>query len=156
MKNTILLYLILFALLTLPACGNAYYDEGFEDGYADGYADGYFDAEYEIGSLAEEEYEDGYDNGYYDGHHDGYREGSKEGWIDNAEDIGWYFGERAVDYAASNSKWHPEEAWGVIEAYQNNEAFYEDGSPPSKQDYLDAIDSLICFYEYFYGAHYLD
>ena len=66
---------MLFSLLVLPACSNAYYDEGFEDGYADGYADGYFDAEYEMSSLADEEFEDGYDIGYDDGYDDGHSDG---------------------------------------------------------------------------------
>ena len=97
-----------------------------------------------------------YDDGYYDGYDDGYYDGSEEGWYDNIDEIGWFFEEEAVHYAAEHGGWHPEEAWGLIEAYQNNEPFYEDGSPPSKQDYFDAIESLIYFYEYFYGKKYSD
>ena len=140
----------MIAMLTLALCLSACNARSYEEGYADGYNDGYSDAEFEIGCLVEDEFQDGYEAGY----EDGYDDGSVEGWINNIEDPGRYFKEEAVHYASEHSEWHPEEAWYIIEAYHNNEPFYENGSPPSKQDYLNAIDSLIYFYEYFYGRHY--
>lgn len=83
-------------------------------------------------------YEDGYDEGYFYGYEDGYNDGESDIVIE------------AIFYAKEKGGWHPEEAWMIIEAYRNKEPFYEDGSSPSKQDYYEAIDSLIYFFEFFY------
>ena len=103
-------------------------------------------------------YYEGYDVGYYDGYDfgygEGYSDGSDNGWIDNLEGPGRYFEEDARHYAREHSGWTPEEAWMLIEAYQNQEPWYKDGSLPSEQDYLDAINSLIYFYDYFYSKRY--
>ena len=112
--------------------------------YEDGYADGYSDAKSEMQYLMEEEFLDGYDIGY----DDGYRKAEEE-----YDDYGWLEHE-AIHYARKYSEWSPEEAMSVIEAYQNKEPFWQDGSPPSHDEYLDAIESLFRFYEYFYCAMY--
>ena len=138
MKKFAAIIAVLSLVLCLSACGKGYY----EDGYADGYADGYSDAESDMQYLIEDKCLEWYDMGYDDG------------WVDNIDEIGRFFEEEAVDFVRDHCEWHPEEAVGIIEAYQNNESFYEDGSHPSRQDYLDAIDSLIYFYEYFYGSYY--
>ena len=105
-----------------------------------------------------EGYNDVYDEGYNDGIELGYNEGHHDGiyydWEENIDEIGSYFEQEAVYYDKDNGGWHPEEAWEIIEAYQNNEPFYSDGSQPSKQDYMDAINSLIYFYDYFYSERY--
>jgi hypothetical protein len=114
---------------------DSYYLEDYNDGYDEGYDEGYYEGYYE-----------GYDEGHYDGiYYD---------WEENIHEIAVELEYDAIHYAVENGGWHPEEAWMIIEAYQNNEPFYKDGSPPSKQDYFDAIDSLIYFYDYFYSARY--
>lgn len=134
--------LVLFALsICLLSCSQG---RTYEDGYEDGYADGYSTAESDMQYLMEEEFLYGYDIGY----DDGYREAE-----DEYNDYGWLEDE-AIHYAREYSEWSPEEAMSVIEAYQNNEPFWQDGSPPSHEEYLDAIESLIRFYEYFYCAMY--
>ena len=101
----------------------AIYQRGYEDGYDEGRYDGY---------------EDGYDEGYFYGYEDGYNDSKSDIVIE------------AIFYAKEKGGWHPEEALMIIDAYRNKEPFYEDGSSPSKQDYYDAIDSLIYFFEFFY------
>ena len=134
--------LVLFALsICLLSCSQG---RTYEDGYEDGYADGYSTAESDMQYLMEEEFLDGYDIGY----DDGYREAE-----DEYNDYGWLEDE-AIHYVREYSEGSPEEAMSVIEAYQNNEPFWQDGSPPSREEYLDAIESLIRFYEYFYCAMY--
>lgn len=142
MKQTAAILAVLILILCLSACSKPTYEEGYEDGYSD--------AEFEVEYLMEAECQGWYDMGYSDG----YYEGSNDGWVDNLEEIGRFFEEDAVDFVREHCQWHPEEAVCIIEAYRNNEPFYENGSPPSRQDYLDAIDSLIYFYEYFYGSYY--
>jgi hypothetical protein len=141
MKKLTALFAILIVLCFLSSC--AY--ETYEDGYADGYSDGYFDAETEMQYQLEEEFLDGYDWGY----EEGYWEAEKE-----YSDYGWLLEFDAMHYAREQTGWQPEEAWMIIEAYQNNESYYVDGSSPSEEDYLDAIDTLIYFYDYFFSKMY--
>lgn len=126
MKKATAIIAVWIILCFLSACSMETYDDGYEDGYSDGYSD-----------AEDEEFFDGYDIGYDDGKRDG-------SWLE----------EDAIDYVREHSDWHPEEAVEVIEAYQNNEPFWRDGSPPSYEEYLDAIDSLIYFYDYFYSVRY--
>lgn len=106
-----------------------------------------YDAGYEEGLSVGQE--NGYDEGYNEGYNNGYEIGRDERY-----DFGWYFEEKAIDYVREHNQWHPEEALMIIEAYQNNEPFYQDGSPPSEHDYNDAIESLMLFYDYFYSSKY--
>ena len=103
-------------------------------------------------------YQDGYDAGYDIGFDEGYNYGRVDGAFfdrdDNMAEIAYDLEDEAVHYVVDQGGWHPEEAWMIIDAYQNNEPFYKNGSPPSEQDYLAAIDSLIYFYEYFYCQLY--
>lgn len=99
-------------------------------------------------------YNEAYDEGYNDGYDEGHYNGIYFDWEENICEIATELEYEAVFYAKENGGWHPEEACMIIEAYQNNKPFYQDGSPPSKQDYLDAIDSLKYFYDYFYSARY--
>ena len=103
------------------------YDYDDEDDYYDGYDEGY---------------DKGYENGYDEGFHYGYDEGFNE-----IEDI--------IDDAefAANC-FHPEEAVCIIEMYQTKVSYYSDGSLPTKEEYLEAIDCLVSFYEYFYNEDY--
>ena len=144
-KHAAIFAVMILAVCFLSACGKGTYEEG----YADGYDEGYSDAEFEMEYLMEDEFLDGYDIGY----DDGYDEGSDDGWVDNIDEIGWFFEEEAVHYAREHSEWHPEEAMGIIEAYQNREPLY-DNAIPNEEEYLEAIESLYRFYEYFYCAMY--
>ena len=96
-----------------------------------------------------EELSDGYWAGYDAGFDDGYLWGHDDGFslISTAE---W----QAEDYAISKSGWHPEEAMAVIDAYENNEIFIENGVIPSEEDYKNAIQCLYHFYDYFYCGMY--
>lgn len=130
----------------LMSCQESAYNDAYEDGYND--AVELYGSDYDIG------YENGYDIGYEDGYDDGHEEGIKNDWTENIVEIARYFEVEAVHYVGENANWHPEEALTVIESYQNNESFYSDGSTPSEQDFLDAIESLIYFYRYFYDGAY--
>ena len=141
-KLATIIAMLILVLCYLSACGKGTYE--------DGYADGYSDAEAKMEYLMEDEFFDSYDNGY----DDGYFEGSREGWIDHLEKPGRYLEEEAVHYARQYSEWHPEEALAIIYSYQNGEPLYDDGVLPSHEEYLEAIESLCRFYEYFYCAIY--
>lgn len=135
-KITAMIAVLAILCCFLSACGQPTYEDGYEEGHADGYLEGY---------------DEGYDEGYEEGYDHGYDYAQYDISID---DILAEAEHEASKYASREGNWHPEEAWGVIEAYHNHEPFYENGSPPSYQDYLDAINSMIYFYEYFYGGHY--
>lgn len=130
-KHCAILSVIAILLCCLSSCGKSDYAR---------------DREAKEEAIYQRGYEDGYDEGYFDG--------SDDGWMYNIEEPGRYLEEEAVDYARKQSGWTPEEAWMLIDAYQNQEPWYEDGSVPSEQDYLDAINSLIYFYDYFYSKKY--
>lgn len=141
-RFTALIVAFVIALCSLSACSSGSYEDGYSEGYDDGYIDGHSDAEYDLQYLVEEKFSDGYDMGYEDGQHDAW------------EELGSAYEYEAIHYARKNSGWSPEEAWSLIESYQNNEPFYQDGSLPSEQDYINAINSLIYFYDYFYTSRY--
>lgn len=106
----------------------------------------YGDSMYDIGK--EYGYEKGKEEGYKEGIESGYETGYEDGSM--SDDAVFFAEEEATRYARENSDWHPEEAIEIIDAYQNGDPFYEDNSPPSEQDYVDAVDSIVAFYEYFY------
>lgn len=141
----ILIYLGLlgFGVISVVSSCSEHNEVKHNDSYYEAYSDGY-----------NEGYDEGYDEGLEIGYDYGHDDGIYYDWEENIDEIGWYFEEEAIDYAIENGGWHPEEAWMVIEAYQNNASFYQNGSPPTKQDYLDAINSLIYFYDYFYSERY--
>ena len=138
-KIAALCTVLLFALCCFASCDRPTY----EDGYIEGYSDGYSAAESDMEYLSEEEFEDGYDIGYEDGYFDAEDEYSDYDWLEH----------EAAHYAREYSEWHPVEAMEIIDAYQNNEPLDGDGIP-SEEEYLDAIESLYRFYEYFYCAMY--
>lgn len=109
-------------------------------------------------SSNDELYQDGYDAGYDIGFDEGYEYGRVDGAFfdrdDNMAEIACDLEDEAIHYVVEQGYWHPEEACTIIEAYQNNTAYYKNGSSPSKQDYIKAVDSLICFYNYFYCKLY--
>ena len=144
MKKLIAMIVISMVLCSLSACTQEYYEDGYELGYEHGYREGCSDTEIEMEYLLDEEFIDGY--------HWGYQEGYKEAEIEYSD----YreLEEKAIRYAREYSEWTPEDALVIIEAYYHNEPFNEDGSPPSKEDYLGAIDSLLYFYDYFYSRKY--
>lgn len=97
-------------------------------------------------------YEEGFDSGYDIGYEDGFDARSGDDWGNNQSIL--YAMEEAIYYARDNSGWHPEEAVDLIEAYQKQLPYYENGSPPTHQDYLAAVQSLQDFFEYFYSGKY--
>ena len=57
--------------------------------------------------------------------------------------------EEAERYASGEYGWSPEEACEVIICYLNREKYFD--SVPTEEDYLDAVGTLIAFYDYFYN-----
>ena len=137
MKRFVAILVSALLLMCLLSCG---YQGTYDDGFEDGYDEGYFDAMIK--------FEDYYDHGY----EDGYWEGSQNGWIDNIVEPGIYLEDEAVHYARQYSEWHPEEAMAIIDSYQTKVPI--DGTLPSYYEYLDAIESIVRFYEYFYCQLY--
>lgn len=126
MKKIAAIITLVFFAISLSACGLKPYESDYDEGYEYGY-------------------EYGYERGYESGFEDGYSEGQMDGSAIEYE---------GIYYAVDNSGWSPEEAMIIIDAYQNGKPFWGDGSLPSHKDYLDAINSLIYFYDYFYSAKY--
>ena len=91
------------------------------------------------------DYDSEWDEGYDEGYSDGYDDGFDHIWIAVYE---------AEHYAGEQGGWHPEEAMMIIDCYENGEAFWENGAPPSKEEYKEAIQSLYSFYQYFYCGMY--
>ena len=110
------------------------YDAGYEDGWNSGWY-----------ACYDEYYDRSYEEGYEDG---------TQYWIDDPTDAGVYFEELAAHYAREKSGWVPEEAWMLINAYRNGTEWNPDGSPPSKKDYDNAVNSLIYFFDFFYSRMY--
>ena len=129
-----LLFLILFSCVCLSACSSEsmytqhQYDEAYEQGYFDGMQDAEADSWYSVdapdeAAYTEEQIKDSF------------------GWMmDDAHS-------HAIDFGGL----HPEEAWGIIEDYHNGSTeFFED--PPTEEEYKEAVNSMIGFYEYFYSG----
>ena len=130
MRKVAALVVVCFIVMcSLSACSKETYDDAYEDGYNDGYSD----AEFEMEDRLQDWYDFGYDEGQMDGH---------------------LLEEEAIEYVREHCDFHPEEAMEVIEAYHDNKPFWGDDSPPSHEEYLEAIESLYLFYEYFYCAMY--
>lgn len=144
-------FLSLFVVFTVCLCFiSCSYSGSYDEGYADGYDEGYFDALDVMQHELELEYEHGYEKGYSNG----YEEYMKYGWLENIDTFGNYFGREAEHYASRAGEWHPEEAVVIIEGYRNGTFVEVCKSVPTYQNYLDAVDSLVCFYDYFYGSMY--
>lgn len=116
------------------------------------YAQQITDLSDELDMVRGESYDEGYKNGYDVGYEDGFEARSEDTW-ENSQSI-LYAMEEALHYARDNSGWHPEEAVDLIEAYQQQLPYYENGNPPTRQDYLAAVQSLQDFFEYFYSGKY--
>lgn len=140
LKKGVYLLLVMTFMIFSACSENNYYQEGYDVGFDAGFDEGF---------------SKGYLEGKTDSRDSGYRDSYDEpeiGLARYAQELEW----DAVHFVTDAGGWHPEEAWMLIEAYQNNEPFYSDGSVPSDQDYLDAIESLIQFYDYFYSHRYED
>lgn len=139
MKRQTVMLMLLAASVLMCSC-ESQYTKGYDVGYNKGYDEGV------VSISRDNEYN--YMRGYDDGYKNGFEEASAYPPDTTIRQI-----ERdATQYAMHNSEWHPEEAWCIIDAYQNGGTY--EGRQPSHRDYLDAIDTMICFYEYFYGWHY--
>lgn len=94
-----------------------------------------------------------YDSGYNDGLSIGREIGYDEGYADGYNTISLSRSD-AENYACENSPYHPEDAVRIIDAFESNEPFWNDGKIPSQQDYIDAVHSLYYFYEYYFNGEF--
>lgn len=97
------------------------------------------------GEPQKSEYDEGYDAGFEKGYGAGYEEGQADGSVVE---------ESAVEYVRERSDFLPEEAVAIIEAYQAGKPYWNDGSSPSQDDYLEAVGSLVYFCDYFFSREY--
>lgn len=149
-RNGLMIVLCALPLLLCTACADSVrqraaeeqraLESAYDDGYDAGYSEGYDDA-YDYGY--EDAYRD-YEEGYSDGDADGFREGYYSGYYDCLEEIEY----GATDYAYAHGGWHPEEAGVIIEEYESGIGNH------TYTEYREAVDSLWCFYAYFYGKEY--
>ena len=119
----------LFALLavlavTLSAC--AYSQDSSDDAFERGYSAGY---------------DDGYDDGKWDMYDD----------LPDIDEILYDVADAAEDYAAEQTGMEVEEAYWNIEQYQHPDP---NEDPVYWQDYMDSIETLRCYYDYFYSQVY--
>lgn len=103
-------------------------------------------SEKEVQKIKDNAWESGYESGYENGYEEGHIEGLTE----------YDFDPRSVDEAVIEAKESatingidPFEAWIIIDCYQNNESYYDNGSKPTWSDYNTAIEVLIRFFAYF-------
>lgn len=125
--------LCVMAIFSLSSCRK---QKTYEEGYNDGYADGQYDASNALSDYSFEMYKEGYDEAYGD---------FVYGIIED----------KAIHYAVDHGGWHPEEAMGIIDAYEKGQSYYGKLQITEK-DYKDAVRSLCCYYEYFYNSRYED
>lgn len=142
MKKCVVVVLTMVMLFIFSGCSNnsALYEEAYEDGYRDGFADG-------ENSLS-------VDDAYAEGFSDGQSKTKKE--LPDMSDYFYMIETEAVDSSIDFGGWHPEEAWGIIESYENNDASFWGDRVPTKSEYHEAVHSLIGFYEYFYSGNHRD
>lgn len=119
----------LFALLavlavTLSAC--AYSQDSSDDAFERGYSAGY---------------DDGYDDGKWDMYDD----------LPDIDDILYDVADAAADWAAEQTGMEVDEAYWNIEQYQHPDPSED---PVSWQDYMDSIETLQYYYDYFCGQVY--
>ena len=106
------------------------FNQGFEAGYEAGRYDGLEDAAFDINDFS-----------FYD-------------YPELLEDAAVRLEEAASDYALDCSGWSPEEAMVVIECYECQKAYHQNGSPPTYEEYRESLLSLYCFFDYFYNRQY--
>lgn len=135
MKNSAVTYILLLLCISLAvsSCGSVSKKEvqeikesAWSEGFDDGYHMGYYDAEAEL---------DGYDD-----------EHLTTVLIDETVMA-------ACRYAASGDI-DPMEARYIIECYQKQQPYYDNGSLPTWQDYNTAVNVLVDFYCYFENREY--
>ena len=128
--NKALCLILLYLTLCLTSCdkveANSYYEYNDSDHY---YWEGY---------------EDGRDSGYDEGYAEGYAEAQSHFY----ETVNYY----AVHYAREHSKWHPEEAMCIIEAYENGVSY--GSTTVTETEYKEAVESLYHYSQYFYYEMY--
>ena len=157
MKKTLSLILVCLFLLSLPACGmysKQDLDDIWRDAYNEGYDDGLSAGEFRWTDYGRDEgyneghkdgQTEGYDDGYYDGRSDGYTEGYRDASNESMD-----MECAATDYACEQGGMHPEEAMCVVYDFENQTTLYND-TIPTVDDYITAVHSLYCFYEYYYS-----
>ena len=122
-------FVILFCTFLMSGCSDSSYDEGYSDGYEAARSE----MEDEIAWYIQEQYNEGYYDGY-------------DRIKDSRSD--------AESYACVRSGFSPEEALMVIDAYENGEPFWNNGDPPSEEEYQDAARTLYFFYKYYFDGEF--
>lgn len=131
-------------------------DDAYREGYLDGEDNAYpvaYEKGYESGKSAG--YESGFEDGIVQGHSE-WGEMANDNWSDNDDliaEIAEHIDYEATRYVVENGGWHPEEAMQIIADYGSECPEYW-SYPPTAQEYQEAIDSLIAYYEYFYFREY--
>ena len=140
-KISIIIVALLLIAILCSSCAlfipenNENDDNSYSEAYNEGYDRGYVE---------------GFDNGIDIGFDDGYERGITEGWRDdNIEDVGEYFACDASDYVRDRCDFHPlDEAIYIIDDYKN-------GDPTvTREEYDEAVRSIVVFCEYFNTAQY--
>ncbi len=95
--------------------------------------------------VFERGYSAGYDAGYDDGKWDMYDD------LPDIDDILYDVADAAADWAAEQTGMEVDEAYWNIEQYQHPDPSED---PVSWQDYMDSIETLQYYYDYFCGQVY--
>lgn len=132
MKKFLILAMCVFLCFALTSCESESESE-IESAYLSGYDDGYSLASDIMLEYGRNRYAAGYDEAY--------------------NDLKWIADDNAVHYAREHSKWHPEEAMCVIDAYESGNYYYGK-DPITEKDYKEAIKSLYYYSSYFYYEMY--
>lgn len=125
------LYIIL--AFCLSSCKTV---KSYEEGYNEGFEDGHFYATEELTGHSFEMYQNGYDEAYRDFVFD----------IIQSE---------AIDYARNFGGYGPEEAMCIIDSYKRGDSYWGK-TPITEAEYIDAVETLYHYYEYFFIAMYED
>ena len=146
MKRTLFLWCFVMAIL-LTSCGYSQedLDAARASGYEDGYIDGYYNAQVECADETSSARDYGYDEGYSDGYDDGYTESKYN--LEAAKSD-------AERYARNNSEWSLYEALqivGIVHGYMETD---DPTDAPTQREYLDAIDTLYLFGDFFDARKY--
>lgn len=125
----VVLSVCLFSSCASPQTEYVYINEDFGDGeaYYEGFDDGY---------------SEGYDEGYLKGYDWGYGDGYNE-----VQDVIY----DATDYARKKTGWSVYEAWSNVSMYRTGVDPYGYGLP-TKEEYLQSVDTLVLFCEYLDNA----
>lgn len=96
---------------------------------------------------------------YYTGYEDGYERACEEIREEVSKELSVFLPDflneiehEATDFACEASDCHPEDALCIIEDYVNQRAVHCN-RVPTYSEFLDAVNSLMSFYDYFYAGY---